>query len=134
MKEYDTISTDILICPYCGAEQEDAREQEDWSTPENWTCCDCTRDFVYTTESYFKFTSEDLGEYLNEKISQEKHWLSVLERELEELEKGDDKISETLKIAVDRQKIKIDKTKRKISDLEERFNLYCEQKNINNEE
>lgn len=125
--EFDTTSTETLICPYCGAEQEDAREQEDFLIPESWDCCDCTRDFIYTTETYIKFTSEDLGEYLSEKLSQEGYWLKVLEKELLELEKGDPNNSETLRIALERQKIKIEKCKKKILDFEKRFDDFCKQ-------
>jgi hypothetical protein len=117
-EEFNTTSTENLICPYCGAEQEEAREQEDWGTPESWTCCDCTRDFLYTTETVLKFTSEDLGEYLDDKLAQENYWLKVLEKELVELEKPEQ---------LEKQKMKIEKCKQKINDLEERFKIFAAQ-------
>jgi len=106
MSEFDTTSTESLVCPYCGTEQEDAREQEDWGIPEEWTCCDCCKDFVYTTETYVKFTSEDLGEYLSDKIEQEKYHLLVLEKESK---------SETA----------IERSKKRLEDLEKRFDLFA---------
>lgn len=123
MANFDTTSTETLTCPYCGEEQEDAREQEDWGTPEEWTCWGCERDFVYTTETFLRFTSEDLGEYLEEKLSQEKHWLSILEEEAKELESGNPNKPEQL----EKQKARVEKCKQKILDLEKRFDDYCKQ-------
>lgn len=120
MANFDTTSTETLTCPYCGEEQEDAREQEDWGTPEEWTCCDCERDFVYTTETFVRFTSEDLGEYLQEKIDQENSWLLTLVEELIRLENGKPE-------ELEKQKIRVEKCKQRISDLEKRFDDYCQQ-------
>lgn len=121
-EEFDTTSTETLICPYCGAEQEDAREQEDWGTPETWECCDCTKDFVYTTETVLKFTSENLGEYLEDKIRQEKYHLSVLEKNLKELQSGDE-IENKIKLL--NQLISIDKSKKRLAAYEEKLDLFA---------
>lgn len=119
-EEFDTTSTETLTCPYCGADQEDAKEQEDWGTPEEWTCCDCQRDFVYTTETFVRFTSEDLGEYLQKKLDQENSWLLTLAKELIRLENRKPE-------ELEKQKIRVEKCKQKISDLEKRFDDYCKQ-------
>ena len=82
-EELDTTSTEQLVCPYCGEEQEDAREAENLGEAELFTCSDCCRDFVYSTETYLLYTSEDMGEHFKERLEQEKYWRSVITKDLE---------------------------------------------------
>ena len=82
-EDFDTTSTKQLVCPYCGEEQEDAREAENLGEAENFTCYNCCRDFVYSTETYLLYTSEDMGEHFKERLEQEKHWLSTIIKDLE---------------------------------------------------
>jgi hypothetical protein len=123
-EEFDTTSTENLICPYCGAEQEEAREQEDWGTPETWECCDCTRDFIYTTETVLKFTSEDLGEYLEDKIEQEQSWFRVLEKDYNSIK--NDFFSDADK--TEKARIKMERTSERIGELKKRLRTFELQK------
>lgn len=82
-EEFDTTSTKDLICPYCGEEQEDAREAENLGESELFTCQSCTRDFVYSTETYLLYTSEDLEEHFSDRLVQEKLWLATLQKDLD---------------------------------------------------
>lgn len=118
--EFDTISQDKLICPYCGCEQEDAREQEDWGTPENWECSDCCKDFVYTTETVLKFSSERLDTFLEEKIFQESHWLNVLEHDFNSIRNDETNCEERRKKADE----KIERTRNRLKQLQERFDNF----------
>lgn len=74
-EEFDTTSTKQLICPYCGEDQEDARECENYGESELFTCQSCTRDFVYLTETYLLYTSEDLEEHFSDRLTQERLWV-----------------------------------------------------------
>jgi uncharacterized Zn-finger protein len=54
--EIDTISTDNLICPYCGREYED-EAGELHRTPHELTCDECGKKFSYEIEYSWTFTS-----------------------------------------------------------------------------
>ena len=82
-EEFDTTSTKQLVCPYCGEEQEDAGEAENLGESEIFTCYSCTRDFVYSTETYLLYTSEDLEEHFSDRLMQEKLWVAVLQKDLD---------------------------------------------------
>ncbi len=55
---FDTSSTDNLVCPYCGYEEEECWEFGEES--ENHMCGDCGKKYSFTTETSRYFTSHQV--------------------------------------------------------------------------